>query len=195
MVGQAPIVIIALAAWATAAAAQQFEIVGSCRDGQPHGAYELRAVGGQLRVAGAFNRGKRTSSFLFWTTRGVRVAHIPYDEDRKSGTISLWYADARPGRDAQQKLEAAYAGGKRNGLTRSWYPNGRTRAIFRYDHGRLVDARAFSPAGAALSDDAARAMASRDRDDDERYYSSLDAIVTSHLPRCEDPPLAPRAAL
>jgi antitoxin component YwqK of YwqJK toxin-antitoxin module len=172
-------------AWATPVPAQQFRIVASCRDGFPHGAYELRSANGQLRVAGAFNRGKRTSSFLFWTGNGVRVAHIPFDEDQKSGTLSLWYADARPGREPQQKLEAVFSAGQRNGTTRSWHANGRTRTMLRYEHGELVEAQAWTASGVALSESAARDLAARDREDDERYYASLDAIVMSHLPRCE----------
>ena len=95
----------------TAASAQALRIVASCRDGYPHGAYELRSASGELRVAGAFNRGKRTSSFLFWSGKGVRIAHIPFDEDERSGTLSLWYEDGPAGREPQQKLEAVFSGG------------------------------------------------------------------------------------
>ena len=49
--------------------------IGSCRDGQPHGRYELRDRRGKLRVAGAFNRGRRTGSFIFWTAAGSRCPH------------------------------------------------------------------------------------------------------------------------
>jgi antitoxin component YwqK of YwqJK toxin-antitoxin module len=179
------VVVAVVSGWAPAAWAQQFRIVASCRDGYPHGAYELRSAGGQLRVAGAFNRGKRTSSFLFWTSNGVRVAHIPFDEDQKSGTLSLWYADARPGREPQQKLEAVFSAGRRNGTTRSWHANGKARTILRYEHGELVEAQAWNASGVPLSESAARDLATRDREDDERYYASLDAIVMSHLPRCD----------
>src|SRR5207237_5726346 len=69
MVGTTRALIAALvAALATfSAIAQDLQVHVACRDGAPHGAYELRASDGQLRVAGAFNRGKRTGSFIFWT--------------------------------------------------------------------------------------------------------------------------------
>jgi len=177
---------VTLAALASPAVAQEFAVTAHCRDGQPHGAYELHGPNGVLRVAGAFNRGKRTSSFIFWTSGGVRVAHIPYDEDRLSGTLSLWYSEARPGRDPQQKLQSVYTEGRRNGTTRSWYPNGRERAVFQYDNGDLVEAKSWDASGATQSEREARSRAARDRDEDERYYASLDAMVTTHLPRCDN---------
>jgi antitoxin component YwqK of YwqJK toxin-antitoxin module len=167
------------------AAAQEFRVVGTCRDGQPHGVYELRGAGGQLRVSGAFNRGKRTSSFLYWSAQGVRVAHVPYDEGRKSGTLSLWYADARRDGAPRQKLEAGYAAGLRNGVTRSWHPDGGRRTVVRYENDEAVEVAAWSASGAPLDEAAAREMVARDRAEDERYYASLDALVAAHLPRCD----------
>jgi len=174
------------AAYATAVADDGLTATGGCRDGRPHGAYELRGRNGALRVVGAFNRGKRTSSFIFWTAAGVRVAHIPYDEGQKSGTVSLWYADAPRGGEAQQKLEATYVAGVLDGATRSWHPEGRARTVFVYANGSLVDAKAWNAAGAALAETAARALAARDSAADERYYSSLDAIIAAHPPPCDD---------
>ena len=184
---------VALTAAGTAAA-QALQASGSCRDGQPHGAYQLLGRDGTLRVAGAFNRGKRTSSFIFWSSRGVRIAQIPYDEGQWSGTLSLWYADAARGRDPQPKLEAAYTAGRRNGETRSWHANGKPRGVFTYERGVLVSARAWSVAGAPLGDAAARELAARDAGTDERYYESLEAIVNAHPPRCDEAGAPPRSA-
>ena len=189
MVGTTRALIAALvAALATvSASAQDLQVHAACRDGAPHGAYELRASTGQLRVAGAFNRGKRTGSFIFWTRTGVRIAHIPYDEDRVSGTLSLWFLEAGPGGDPTPKLQAAFAAGRRNGVSRSWYPNGQPRAIYRYEMDELADARAWSAAGLPLPESEARELALRDREEDEKYYASLDAIVAGHLPACDEP--------
>ena len=187
MVGAAArlIVALSLAAFAAAAIAETFAVRGSCRDGYVHGVYELRGGDGRLRVQGAFNRGARTSSFLYWTGNGVRVAHIPYDEGAIAGTVALWYAQTLPGQEARQKLEAAYAKGERHGVTRSWFPNGRPRGEYAYERGTLVAAKAWNALGVALAESAALAQASRDADEDGRYYASLDAIVDANLPACE----------
>ena len=167
------------------AATSAYVVTGSCRDGRPHGAYELRMQDGQLRVAGAFNHGKRTGSFLFWSSSGVRVALLPFDDDSLNGTVALWYSSATGKADPRPKLEAVHASGLPAGSTRSWYPDGRLRAEFSYDHGVLAGARAWSARGTPLPDAEARAMAGRDRVADEQFYNALLRIVRDNSPICE----------
>ena len=170
---------------AASASAQNLTVEGGCRDGLPHGAYELKGAGGQVRVVGAFSKGRRTGSFLFWSTAGVRVAQLPYDDDALSGTLALWYAMPGRGGEPVRRLEAVYAHGRLAGLKRSWYPDGRLRAEFRYDRGMLVDARAFTESGKPMPDADARAMADRDLGYDDKFVASLDATIRANLPRCE----------
>jgi len=170
---------LAICALATAATAQTLVAEGNCRDGQPHGAYELKMGNGQLRVAGAFNNGKRTGSFLFWTAAGERIAHLPFDDGEINGTVALWYPDKR---DPKPKLEAVYVNGRLNGVKRSWHANGRIRAEFRYGAGTLLDADAFDAAGKRLPAAEARALATRDATADANYYLALDQIVRDNLP-------------
>ena len=181
----AAVVALALAPQCLFAAAAAYVVTGNCRDGQPHGAYELRMPDGTLRVSGAFARGKRTGSFLFWSSAGVRIAHLPYDDDALSGTVALWYSAGGTKSEPRQKLEAVYAHGRRAGGARSWYSDGRARAEFRYDQGVLAEARAWNTRGAPLSDDEARALAARDVATDAEYYASLEAIVRDNPPICD----------
>lgn len=176
---------LALQASVPAAAQERLIVEGNCREGQPHGAYEVRSPGGQARVVGAFNKGKRTGSFLFWSSRGVRIAQLPYDEGVLSGTLALWWAEGERTAEPKQKVEAVYAHGFLSGIKRSWYLNGQLRAELRYERGLLADARAFNEAGKALSNAEARALTAHDLETDEKFYASLDAIIRTHLPRCE----------
>ena len=190
MVGQATRLIVALALAACAAAAgaaESFTVRGACRDGYVHGVYELRDAAGKMRVQGAFNKGLRTSSFLYWTSAGLRVAHVPYDEGAISGTVALWFSNASPSAPARQKLEAAYARGERHGTTRSWFPNGRPRGEYVYERGTLASAKGWNAVGTPLGDDAARRQAGLDVAEDATYFKSLDAIVDANLPACEPP--------
>ena len=194
MVGEAArlAILVAAAALAVPAAAEPFDVRGACRDGEPQGIYELRETRGALRVLGAFSRGKRTGSFIYWTTAGDRIAHLPYDEGAISGTVALWYPGAAPGREPQQQLEAAYAQGAPSGPKRSWHPDGSRRGDYAYERGVLVAARAWRANGAALSDKDARAQAARDADDEAKTYATLGAIVDRNLPTCSRAPDAPR---
>jgi hypothetical protein len=168
---------------ANVAAAQQYDVDGYCRDGLPHGKYELRDGKGKLRALGAFNRGKRTGSFIFWSSDGVRIAHLPFDDDVLSGTLGTWYS-GKSRLEPQRKLEAVYSHGKL-GDKRSWYPNGGLRAQYRYDQGELREAQVFNPSGKALAEDEARALAQRDAAADDAFVASLLALVAANPPRCE----------
>ena len=190
MVGKASRLTVALAlaaAAATATAAETLSVRGACRDGYVHGVYELRDAAGRMRVQGAFNKGLRTSSFLYWTSGGIRVAHVPYDEGAISGTVALWYEQSAPNSPPRQKLEAAYAGGERHGPSRAWFPNGRPRGEYVYERGALVAAKAWNALGTPLADDAARKQATVDAGEGVKYYKSLDAMVDANLPVCEPP--------
>ena len=164
-----------------------FVVDGGCRDGQPHGHYELRTRGGDLRVAGAFNHGKRTGSFIFWSESGARVAHIPYDDDARNGTIATWYeAVATPGNaEPRRRFESMWRHGERHGLTRTWNADGRRRSETEYEHGRQVARTGWSDAGARLSDRAAQGIAARDAAAADRVYAELEALVRGHLPQCD----------
>jgi hypothetical protein len=64
----------------------------------------------RLRILGAFAKGRRTGTFLFWSSTGARIAVVPYDDDAKVGTVAVWYAPAPPRGEPRRKLEAAYCG-------------------------------------------------------------------------------------
>ena len=169
---------------AAGAGAQDYAIQGNCRDGALHGAYELRGGNGQVRVVGAFSRGKRAGSFLFWSSSGTRIAQLPFDDDILSGTLALWYSPGDRRGEARQKLEAAYVAGKLHGRKRSWYPDGQLRAEYRYDQGALIEARVFTESGKAFDLAEARAQAATDLAMDDRFYATLDEIVRTHRPSC-----------
>jgi hypothetical protein len=167
------------------AAAPEFLASGACRDGAPNGAYELRMINGQLRILGAFAKGRRTGTFLFWAATGDRVAVVPYDDDAKVGTVALWYPPAIPRDEPRRKLEAAHSAGIRNGVTRSWHANGRQRTEYLYEHGALKMARAWNAQGAPLTELEARRIAERDLTADAEYFAGLERTIAENGPRCD----------
>jgi antitoxin component YwqK of YwqJK toxin-antitoxin module len=187
MVGAAQLIVGGAAAALLAVGvceAQPFTANGHCRDGLPHGNYELRDAKGKVRAVGAFNRGKRTGSFIFWSSDGARIAHLPFDDDALSGTLALWYS-GKSTREPPRKLEAAYSHGKLNGDKRSWYPDGRLRAEYLYENGALRQASATRESGQAMSDADARALAQRDTALDDAFVAALLATVSANPPRCD----------
>jgi antitoxin component YwqK of YwqJK toxin-antitoxin module len=176
------------------ALARDYVVVGQCRFGAPNGGYELRMPDGRLRVVGAFAQGHMTGTFIFWSAQGARVAVMPFDNDSRSGTVAFWYPAADGRTEAGRKLEAPYVNDRPHGIVRSWHPNGILRAEYRYEHGVLSEARAWSDSAAPLADTEAERLAARDAADDEKLYASLLATVRENLPPCDpdrpngDPP-------
>src|SRR4030095_14028062 len=124
-------------------------------------------------------------TFIFWASAGARIAVIPYDEDKKSGTVALWYTAPDGRAETGRKLEAPYADDHLHGVVRSWHANGTLRAEYRYERGALIGARAWTESGAPLADDEAQSLAVRDAGTDDTLYASLLAIVRNNLPACE----------
>ena len=164
-------------------AGETLSVVGACREGVPNGAYELHGRDGQLRAVGAFALGRKTGTFIFWTEAGARSAVIPYDSDARTGTVALWYTEAR--RELSRKLEAPYNNNVLHGVVRSYYPDGALRTECRFEHGQLVSAQAWNAKGSALPDADARRLAARDIEAEGRVLAQLDATIGANLPRCE----------
>ena len=190
MVGKASRLIVALAGCAFALAvgqalAQAYVVVGQCRSGVANGGYELHMPDGRLRVVGAFAQGRMTGTFIFWSAAGARIAVMPFDNDARSGTVALWYTAPDGRLEAGRKLEAPYADDRPHGVVRSWHPNGTPRAEYRYEHGALSYAHAWSPSGRPLGEGEAERLAARDAANDDKFYASLLAIVRENLPPCD----------
>jgi hypothetical protein len=166
------------------AGAQSLTVQGACRDGVAHGAWQLTDTKGRLRVLGAFNRGKRTGSFIYWNASGVRIAHMPYEEDARNGTLALWYQTPTKGLDAQQRLEAVYTAGQLNGFVRIWNPDGWVRGEYLYAGGQLAAAKAWDARGRELSEPQARSQAEKDVAAHESYQDTLEALVARHASTC-----------
>jgi antitoxin component YwqK of YwqJK toxin-antitoxin module len=157
----------------------------ACRDGAPNGAYELRMPDGRLRILGAFAKGRRTGTFLFWASTGARIAVVPYDDDAKIGTVAVWYSSSALQAEPRRKLEAAHAAGVRHGITRSWHANGRQRTEYLYERGTLVAAKAWNESGASLAEAEARRVAERDAAADAEFLSGLERTIAENGPRCD----------
>ena len=179
------ILLVAGALASLSVSAQVLEGRGSCRAGTPQGAWKLAAPDGTLRAIGAFAQGRRTGSFIFWNAAGVRVAHLPYEDDAMNGTLALWYETPVQNGEGQQRLEAVYAHGKLDGRKRSWHANGRLRGEYTYANDVLLDARAWDGRGDALPEAEARAQAKAELRAESAYYRTLDALVNQHRP-CQE---------
>jgi erythromycin esterase-like protein len=191
----AAIAVALFAAPLVAAAAPSWTVDGGCRDGRAQGPYQLRGENGQLRVSGAFNEGTRTGSFIFWRESGVREAHVPYDDrGLRNGTVATWYAGP-PGQEPARHVESAWHGGRRDGETRTWHPDGHRRSQTVYVDGRIASSVAWSDDGTPLAPAAAREQALRDERAADAEYAARDALITAHPAPCGPQPRQPAPSL
>lgn len=164
---------------------QGYRALGACRAGVPNGAYELRDADDRLRIVGAFAQGRLTGTFIFWTAAGARAAVLPFDNNARNGTVALWYVTPDAPLEAGRKLEAPYVDDRPHGVWRAWHPGGALRAEYRYEHGVLVDARAWTDGGEPLSEAAARGQAAGDAKAAAQLVAELLALVTVNRPACD----------
>lgn len=179
------VVLLFAASGVAAAPAESYVVEGACREGVVQGRYEVRTADGALRVAGAFNHGRRTGSFIFWNKAGARVAHIPYDDDRRNGTLADWYRSDRSGDEPARRFEMSWRRGVQVGAARTWYRDGRLRSEAVFDEGRAVAAKGWSASGEPLQARAALELAERDARAANDLNAALELMVSAHLPRCD----------
>ena len=183
-IGRALAAVAALAFVTELEAATAWKATGNCRDSRAQGPYQLRSDNGQLRVAGAFNEGTRTGSFIFWRDNGVREAHVPYDDrGLRNGTVATWY-DGPSDREPPRHVESAWRRGVRDGTTRTWYPDGHRRSQTEYAQGRIVTSIGWTETGDPLSDAAARELAEADEQAADADYAQRSGLVADHMPSC-----------
>jgi hypothetical protein len=163
-------------------------VSGSCRDGMANGAFEARQADGRLRVTGAFAKGRRSGTFVFWNEAGERIAVVPYEDDAKVGTVAAWYEPAGGGMAHVRRLEAPYAANVPQGTRRTWHANGNPRTEVRYERGAIVAAKAWAASGEPLSAAEAQALARRELAADDAFLAALEALVDGERPQCAGVP-------
>lgn len=164
--------------------AERLRVEGQCRNGVANGNWALKSDSGHLRASGALAHGMLTGTFIFWSEMGARLAVVPYDGDAVTGTVAFWYPSADGMSERGRRLESPYAGTKRHGVARSWWPDGKARSEVRYQEGEVVEAHAWNLRGQALDTARAARLAAQDALTDSRQLARLETMVRAHLPSC-----------
>ena len=158
---------------------------GTCRDGAA--ARRLRAARcptAGCASLGAFAKGRRTGTFLFWSATGARIAVIPYDDDAQGRhRRALVRAGDAAGASRAASSKPPTSAGVLHGVTRSWHRERQRRG--RSIATSAASWRALRAAGApsgkrAAPTPSARALARarrRSTDDADRTRSLLEPIV------------------
>jgi hypothetical protein len=136
---------------------------GNCRDGLPHGNYELRDAKGK-RARGRCLQSRQAHGQLHLLVERGRAHRAPaVREDALSGTLALWYS-GKSTREPQRKLEAVVLARQAQRRQALVVPERRLRAEYRYDDVNVAPGfgRETEFSGRRMRDADARALALRD---------------------------------
>ena len=107
----------------------------------------MRPMAG-LRVGRRLRTGQEDRNLHLLDQRRRRDrASFPTSDDARTGTVALWYRSAGSDASSAASSKRPYVENQLHGVKRSWYPERRPRAEFRYEHGALTEAQAWSTSG------------------------------------------------
>lgn len=96
----------------------------------PHGEFREWYVSGQLAHAGAFDHGKKVSTWREWWPNGTPRFEGAYSRGRLDGRETWWYANGLP------EWTGEWSRGLRNGTELWWYENGQLRRLGAFEAGQ-----------------------------------------------------------
>ena len=159
-----------------------YQVRATCDGGLASGTYELLLPDGTIQIAGEFSNGRRHGIFTFYRSTGEKVAEIPYDQNRISGIVRLWYGPEHG--SGRRKLVSRYVDDRLEGDTEGWFEDGSGREISSYANGTLMTTNVRGPRGRELSESAARQQQAFARESDRTYFSILAEIVQENPADC-----------
>jgi hypothetical protein len=131
----------------------------------------------RLRVDGRTSAGRMTGMWVYYDSRGEKLATVNYRHDQRSGPAQLFYVTADGPAVGRLRMNGAYAGGAQNGMFESRWPSGGKKSERDFDQGILQGARGWSEKGTRLSDGAAMTQAIAESKDEEALLTELENFV------------------
>jgi hypothetical protein len=159
-----------------------YQVRVDCLDGAVSGRFELVLPNGTVEVSGSFTDGYRKGLFTFYRSSGEKISEVPYNQNRISGTVRLWYGPEYG--TARKKLTAQYHDGQPEGTTEGWYPDGSLVERSTYVGGVLESTEVRDRKGRRLPNAEARAHVESAREADRTYFNVLAEVIEENLPSC-----------
>lgn len=138
--------------------------------------YDVRQGAGDAR------HGRPEGRWTLWDESGTKVAELTYRDGYFDGSIAFWHgAQAGPALRGKLKCRGMFVDGQWQGLTRTYWPNGRIRSERTYEADNVVAAMAFDPQGGALSEAEASKVAAADEQQDNALLDAFDELIRRWL--------------
>lgn len=135
----------------------------------------------RIRVDGRVRGGQMDGTWVYFDSRGEKLAVINYKLDQRHGPAHLYYVSADGPAAGRVRMSGSYIDGMPNGMVESRWASGGKKLERDFDRGILQGSRGWSEKGARLSDGAAMAAAIEEGRNEEALLTELENFVQLQL--------------
>lgn len=135
----------------------------------------------RIRVDGRVDSGRMTGTWLYYDSKGEKLAMVSYSADQRTGPAELFYVTADGPAVKRTRMKGVYAAGAQNGMFTSNWPSGGKKSERDFDQGILQGARGWSEKGVRLGDGAAMTAAIGESKAEEELLIELENFVQLQL--------------
>lgn len=139
--------------------------------------FVIRDKAQRIRVDGRVSNGRMTGQWVYYDSKGEKLAIVNYRHDQRSGPAMLYFVTADGPAVGRLRMSGTYAGGAQNGMFQSNWPAGGKKLERDFDQGILQGARGWSEKGERLSDGAAMSAAITESKAEEALLTELENFV------------------
>ena len=135
----------------------------------------------RLRVDGRVNAGRMDGTWVYYDSKGEKLAIVNYKLDQRHGPVQLYYVTADGPAVGRVRMLGAYDGGSAQGLLTSRWASGGKKLERDFDHGILQGARGWTEKNTRMSDGEAMKSAIEESRAEEALLSELENFVQLQL--------------
>jgi hypothetical protein len=135
----------------------------------------------RLRVDGRTNAGRMDGPWVYYDSKGEKLALVNYRLDQRNGPVQLYYVTADGPAVGRLRMTGKFAGGSAHGTVESRWASGGKKLERDFDRGILQGARGWTEKGTRMTDGEAMSAGIEESRAEEALLSELENFVQLQL--------------
>lgn len=135
----------------------------------------------RIRVDGRVRGGYMDGMWVYYDSRGEKLAIVNYRLNQRQGPAQLYFVTADGPAVGRLRMAGTYTAGTLDGMVQSNWAAGSKKLERDFDHGILQGARGWTAKGARMSDGEAMTAAIEESRSEEALLSELENFVMLQL--------------